>query len=619
MGRMLGVVDGTGSGDPGALLETMRDRLCLPRSAPGTFRKSVRGAAALGLVSTGRSFAAGIGAIDAARCIVSYCGFMSGIERVFRENGLDPSADACANLAALYRSRGVDFLKLLPGMFMIAVYDAERNTLLLAGDRSGYFPLYYSNEPARFAFASSINPLVALLSTKRINKAAVVEHLVFDALYGSVTFYDGVEILPFGTYLTVDCATRRLERGTYFRYEELFDAAEYRGNRRIDAPAELTRRLAAAVGRVIEGRDVATFGLSCGGGIDCSFLGGILKELGAPLPIFCTHVSEGRLSEGDMAKAAADHLGVALHVSTLETKDFYPGVLKSIANFGQPIVHPNTAKFHSGARRTISLGRVNQVYGVASDLLFGGFGNVISYYRYLRASALFGALPPRVRSLVGSVMADPVVANLNQRIRNSFKELAGVGVGNFDRAAMQHGIESAYAAIEDPGERALKVLMLENLCDYQQHLLNRRAELAASYGLALFFPFLDLDVVHFAVNLPTAHCVDWRTSKIVVRKAARPYLGPRLAARKKYGGDVPVERWVSPLAFLLEDGFVREQLRFDAAALNRILAGSPKLLWNMIDIELWGRLCILGERPETLLDALRARGIECAPFDSIGG
>jgi asparagine synthase (glutamine-hydrolysing) len=618
MGRMLGVVDWSGSGDPGALLESMHDRFSRPRSAPGTFRKSVAGAAAFGLVSTGRSFAAGIGEIDAARCIVSYCGFMSGIERVFRENGLDPAADACANLAALYRSRGAGFLKLLPGMFMIAVYDAERNTLLLAGDRSGYFPVYYSNEPGRFAFASSIGPLVALLSTKRINRAAVVEHLVFDALYGSVTFYDGVAILPFGTYLTVDCATRRLDRGTYFRYEELFDAAEYRGNRGIDAPAELTRRLKGAVGRVIEGRDVSRFGLSCGGGIDCSYIGGILKEIGSPLPIFCTHVSEGRLSEGDMAKGAADHLGVELHVSTLEAEEFYPGVLKSIVNFGQPIVHPNTAKFHTGVGRTLSLGRVNQVYGVASDLLFGGFGNVISFYRYLRVNALLGALPPRVRSVIGSAMANPAVANLNQRIRNSLGDIAGVGVGNFDRAAMQQGIESAYAAIEDPSERALKVLMLENLCDYQQHLLNRRAELAASYGLSLFFPFLDLEVVRFAVNLPTAHCVDWRTSKIVVRKAARPYLGSRLAARKKYGGDVPVERWVSPLAFLLEDGFVRDQLRFDAAALRRILAASPKLLWNMIDIELWGRLCILGDRPETLLEAMRAHGVRCAPFDSIG-
>jgi len=618
MGRILGLVDWSGSGEAGALVETMRDRFPRPEGAPGAFRKSVKGAVALGLVSGGQSFASGLREIDEARCVVSYCGFMSGVDSVFRENGLDPGADACANLAALYRARGVDFLKLLPGMFMIALYDAERGTLLLAGDRSGYFPVYYSNGPARFAFASSIGPLVSLLASKRINRAAVVEHLVFDSLYGSATFYDDIALLPFGTYLSVDLASKRAERGTYFRYEELFDPAEYRRNRGIDAPAELTRRLKNAVGRVIEGRDASAFGLSCGGGIDCSFIGGIFKELGNPLPIFCTNVAGGRLSEGDMAKAAADHLGVELHVSSLEVADFYPGLFKSIADFGQPIVHPNTAKFYTGVGATLSLGRRNQVYGVASDLLFGGFGNVKSYYRYLRMRKLFGALPPKVRTVVGTAMADTSVVNLERRIRNPLRVLAGVGMGNFERAAMQHGVESAYAAIEDPSERALKVLMLQNLCDYQQHLLNRRSELAASLGLSLFFPFLDLEVVRFAVNLPSVYCVDWRTAKIVVRKAALPYLGTLLSARKKYGGDVPVDRWVKPLAFLLEDGFVREQLRFDAAAMDRLLAGNSKLLWNMIDIELWGRLCILGDDPEKLLAAMRARGVACSSFDSIG-
>jgi asparagine synthase (glutamine-hydrolysing) len=618
MGRILGLVDWSGSPDAGALVETMRDRFPHPEGAPGTFRKSVKGAVTLGLVTDGQSFASGLGEIGEARCVVAYRGFMSGVETVFRENGLDAGADPCSNLAALYRARGVDFLKLLPGMFTIALYDEERNTLILAGDRSGFFPVYYSNEPGRFAFASSIGPLVSLLASKRINRAAVVEHLVFDALCGSATFYDDIALLPFGMCLSVDLATRRIERRSYFRYEELFDPAEYRGNRSINAPAELTRRLRNAVGRVIEGRDASTFGLSCGGGIDCSFIGGIFKELGSPLPIFCTHVAEGRLSEGDMAKAAADHLGVDLHVSTLAAGDFYPGLLKSIVDFGQPIVHPNTAKFYAGVGETLSLGRRNQVYGVASDLLFGGFGNVKSYYRYLRMRKLFEALPRKVRTVVGTAMADMPVVNLERRIRNPLRVLAGAGMGNFERAAMQQGIESAYAAIEDPSERALKVLMLENLCDYQQHLLNRRSELAASLGLSLFFPFLDLEVVRFAVNLPSVFCVDWRTAKIVVRKAALPYLGTLLSARKKYGGEVPVDRWVRPLAFLLEDGFVREQLRFDSAAMARLLDGNSKLLWNMIDIELWGRICLLGDDPEKLLDAMRARGIACSPYDSIG-
>ncbi len=78
MARILGLVDWSGSGEADALVETMRDRFPHPPGAPGAFRKSVKGAVALGLVSGGQSFAAGLREIDEARCVVSYCGFMSG-------------------------------------------------------------------------------------------------------------------------------------------------------------------------------------------------------------------------------------------------------------------------------------------------------------------------------------------------------------------------------------------------------------------------------------------------------------------------------------------------------------------------------------------------------------
>jgi hypothetical protein len=159
--------------------------------------------------------------------------------------------------------------------------------------------------------------------------------------------------------------------------------------------------------------------------------------------------------------------------------------------------------------------------------------------------------------------------------------------------------------------------MLENLCDYQQHLLNRRYEFSAVHGISLYFPFLDEELLRFAVNLPASHSVDWRTAKAVVRKAAAPYLGASLAAREKWGGAVPLTKWVTPLEFLLSGGFVEDVLHLDYREMRAVLAGDPKLLWNLIDIELWGRLCLRRESPEDLIAAVKENGIESAPFDSV--
>ncbi|MDD4858521.1 MAG: asparagine synthase-related protein, partial [Candidatus Krumholzibacteria bacterium] len=520
MGRIMGLVDWGDPADAGALIETMRDGFPRWNGAKIVFEKIVRNGAAIGLISGDQSFEGGVRELEGGRYIAAYCGYMPGLEKAFQDNGCPAGRDAGSNIIDLYRRLGVDFLKALPGMFSIALHDGERKKLLLAGDRNGYFPIYHSSGPRRFAFASALKPIAAIGVSRRINASAILEHIAFDALYGSATFYEDIKILPFGSYLVLDLESKQVTEGSYFRYEELFDARAYEGNRRIDAPGELTRRLKSCVARVMEGRDASAFGLSCGGGIDCSYVGGILKELGSALPMFCTDVSEARFREGEMAKASADHLGVELHVRSLTREAFYPALLKSIADFAQPIVHPNTAKFYPDVEELRSSGHRNQIYGVASDLLFGGMGIVRSYYRYLRVRKLSGVLPAKMRAFAGTVLSDPVRVNLDRRLRNPIGVIAGAGMGNFERAAMQQRIETALAGIKDPSERALKVLMIENLCEYQQHLLNRRYELSASNGLSLFFPFLDLETLRFAMNLPVLFCVDLRTSKIVERKAA---------------------------------------------------------------------------------------------------
>ena len=48
-----------------------------------------------------------------------------------------------------------------------------------------------------------------------------------------------------------------------------------------------------------------------------------------------------------------------------------------------------------------------------------------------------------------------------------------------------------------------------------------------------------------------------------------------------------------------------------------VVERNPKLLWNVIDLELWGRLCLWGQSPGELLESIRGHGIECAPFESI--
>lgn len=574
-------------------------------------------AAAAGYIRGPAGYLGGISRADGAGLMISFCGYLPGLSGVLSEAGLEGDGDAGACIISLYRKYGTGFLEKLPGLFSLALYDEEKKRFIVAGDRYGLFPVYYSKARRTILFSSSIHSMARFREDAGVNRSALTEYLFFDAEYGSSTFYSGISIIPYGGYITIDTSTGKISRGSYFRYEDLFDAELYAQSRGIDAPARLTAIMKESVSRIMDSRDENSFGLLCGGGVDCSFIGAVMKEAGFRIPVFCATVIKGDVSEEEMARTTVEQLGSDLHVGYMTQRKYYPLLIKSILDFGQPIAHPNLARFYISAETTRMAGRPDQILGVASDLLFGGQSNVRSLYKYLRTAGWFSFLPARAKRVISMVMGRRDTADLELRLRNPLHALVSIGMGNFERGAARAGIMNSLESIVDPAERAVKALMLENLCDYQQHLLNRRYEMSMRNGMALWFPFLDIDMVRFAVSLPVSHCVGWRTSKKVVRSAARKYLGTGLASRAKWGGDVPIDRWIKPLKPFLDGGFMAEELGLDTGLLGPLLERQPKLLWNMIDIELWGRLCLGGADPEDLLERIRENGLECDPFESV--
>lgn len=617
MPRIFGVAELKNTGRMEELAGMAGSFLSAPAGAEAETDTARAEGAILGLVSDRQPFEGGIITSGDGSCSLVYAGFIPSADQLRSRHDIRSGSDTGQIIISLYRKFGEEFLAEIPGMFSLALHDRKKQLLLIAGDRSGAFPIYYYTGGGEFIFASSLNAVRKACGGSGLRTASVVEHLLFDALYGRYTFYRDIFLTEFGGYLVVDLKSGEVRRGRYFSYEQLFDIDIYRSCRDIDAPAELTSHARNCLSRILEGKDRSGFGLSCGGGIDCSYLGGVLKDIDSPLPVLCTSVSDALVQEDSMAEDTADRLGVELHTSYLSSEDFYPLLLRSIIEFGQPIVHPATPKFYAGADSKARLARPHHIMGVASDLLFGGYGNVRSFYKYMRLRSLFNLFPSKLRTAmrIGTVELEKI--KLQLRMRNYLGGLAALGMGNMERGADQRRIEDALSPIDDQKEKEVKMLMLQNLFDYQQHLLNRRYEISAGCGISLYYPFLDLEMVRFAVNLPVSHCVNWRESKIVVRKAALPYLGEGLAARSKYGGDVPINKWITPMKELLDDGFVTEVLGYDSGRLGDTLEGNVKLLWNMIDIELWGRLCVRGEDPEGILEALRSAGISCSSYREV--
>lgn len=614
MSRIFGVAGGMPAPEAGSLLERAMAAVPPARGGGESTLVETGDGISLGLRKGPDSYENGIHRLEDG-AVIAWCGFLPGLYKVFEDNGLPADTPAGAGLIDLYRSKGPEFPSLLPGMSSLAISDPVSGKLFVATDRSGFFPIFYAGSGEMLVFSSSIKAVRALFPDAGMNGAALDQHLLFDAQYGGATFYEGIYNLHYGGYLEMDKGSERVSKGRYFTYESLFDLSEYRANRKIDAAAVLSELLGKSCGRILDGRQAELFGLLCGGGVDCSLIASILKGLGYDLPMFCAWISDVKVKEADQAGEVAGALDTELVTAFMSREKYYPYLLRNMVDLDQPIVHPNLARIHVIAETARSHQRRNQILGVASDLLFGGTGNVRSMYRYQSLRGIADIIPSRFRTVIEALVEKERKLDTELRLRNRFTSVAAMGFGNFDRARTQKGIDDAFAGIEDPKETAVKALMLENLCDYQQHLLNIRYELTSGEGISYFFPFLDPEVVRFAVNLPVSHSVSWNGQKLLVRKALAAALGDEIAARPKWGGDIPLDKWVVPLEFLVRDGFLSAETGFDHEALLPVAGRDPKLLWNLIDTELWGRLSVWRQDPQGILDLIRAQGIECADYE----
>ena len=110
-------------------------------------------------------------------------------------------------LAHLYEEEGTEGIKQLRGMFAFALWDREREMLLLARDRMGIKPLYYAmgegQVGARFhlAFSSELPPLAHVLDRSEPEPEALLEYLTWLYVPSPRTLYRGIQHLPPGHLL----------------------------------------------------------------------------------------------------------------------------------------------------------------------------------------------------------------------------------------------------------------------------------------------------------------------------------------------------------------------------------------------------------------------------------
>ncbi len=511
----------------------------------------------------------------------------------------------------------------LNGIFAFALFDRTAGELLLVRDRFGVKPLYYCELDGAFIFASEIKALLAhpLLSAA-LDPAGLVEYLTFQNFLGQRTLFKNVRLLPPGCFMRVrpaDDAAPRLERYWDFRF------ADELGGRPEELVEELDRLFRQAVSRQLMS-DVPV-GAYLSGGIDSGSITAIAARQHPELRSFTIGFdlsSASGLELGFDERAAAEHMsylcGTEHYEMVLKAGDMERAMRRVVWHMEEPRVGQSYPNYY--AAKLASRFCTVVLSGAGGDELFGGYP-----WRYYRAAAnsdfadyttkYFGFW----QRLLPAEAAAAIFAPLGAEARAVDPQALFRGVfGDHPRGL---------AAPEDYINHSLYF----EAKTFLHGLLVIEDKLSMAHSLETRVPFLDHDLVDFAMRVPVRHKLanlhetirvnenepsDKRTryfertrdGKLLLRAAMGRYVPPHIADAVKKGFSAPDASWfrgesMDYVRRTLLGGDARIYEWLDRATVHRLVedhrAGRENrrlLIWSLLYLETWARVFLDGEHPE---------------------
>jgi asparagine synthase (glutamine-hydrolysing) len=176
----------------------------------------------------------------------------------------------------LYETHDVKLPDLLEGAFGLAIWDGRLRRLLVANDRFGLIPHYYAHFDGKFIFAPRV---VAILQDaafpRKLNLDALAEFIRFQRLLGNKTYWEGLQLLPYGSVLIFEPDSDHLSVSHYWDFDQT--PAWPVGATFDEAVEETARLLRAAIKQSISGKH--HIGVYLSGGLDSRTILGFASQM----------------------------------------------------------------------------------------------------------------------------------------------------------------------------------------------------------------------------------------------------------------------------------------------------------------------------------------------------
>jgi asparagine synthase (glutamine-hydrolysing) len=518
----------------------------------------------------------------------------------------------------LYEQDGLEFVRRLDGMFALAIWDEPNKRLVLARDRIGKKPLFYSQQSGSLLFASEVKTLIESGRCGReVNPVGLASYLTYGYVAEPLSIFKGIVKLPPAHTLVYDQSGLKIQR-----YWELNPAPD--SSISFDDAVSETRRL---VDQSVSSRLISDvpLGFFLSGGLDSSIVvGAAATASSSKLRTFSIGFEEDSYNELGFARTIAERFDTD-HEEFVVTADMARD-LGSIVRFAdEPFADSSMVPLYYLSRQTRQHVTV-ALSGDGGDEVFGGYDRYIGLglaekYHHVPGFLRKGLIGP----LAGMIPESRGKRSNLRRIKRLTYPATDTAEGWYTGWMQQFRVESHPAAFTpgfasaveasggwndhmsdaftrfDKASTARTAQWVDMTTYLPGDLMVKADRMSMAHGLEVRSPFLDHHLVEFASRIPGPYSTSGRAGKQVLKHAYSDLIPDEIARRPKAGFTVPVGEWINgPLRQTTRDMVLAPDSEVGKVVRPEFISKMVEQhafrrhnhavrLWNLICLESWAQ------------------------------
>jgi asparagine synthase (glutamine-hydrolysing) len=435
----------------------------------------------------------------------------------------------------LYEDCGAELLQRINGQFAFALYDIKERSLLLARDHFGINPLYYAKVDGMLVFGSEIKAILEFPGMRReVDLTGLDQVMTFPGLVSPRTMFNGINSLPAGHYL--------LLKGEQFCLREYWDLKYPTLQEINDGKPEsyYAEKLKEALARSVKARlhaDVPV-GFYLSGGLDSSLIAALIGEVSNATErhSFSITFNDPELCEAKYQRLMSRKVGSIHHEIEFDWREISHRLKHAVYHSESPLKET----YNTASLALSELARSHNtpviLTGEGADELFAGY---VGY--------CFDQLGRRrnvydLEEVLESEMRYRLWGDSDLFYEKDYYQYADTKKAIYS-AGLAHQFSEfdclQFALVNKDRLRGRHSIHQRSYLDFKlrmaDHLLSDHGDrMALANSIEARYPFLDLEVVKVAAEIPPEWQAKGLVEKYILRMAAEPLVPQEVLKREKY-------------------------------------------------------------------------------------